>query len=131
MKKAEQHRTAAAIANPALTATVLSLLADMMRHRSGARLDNVATLQRLVADLSEELAARIKEEADEPLTVVEAAAIAGVTPACIRQWVVKHRIGSLDPHSHIFLISKSRLHDYLLRRHGGHLPDAMKSFFAA
>jgi hypothetical protein len=123
---------APATADPLLTAKILDLLSDALRHRAGdARLDKVAELQRLAADLSEELAAMKGEAADEQLTVTEAAAIAGVTPACIRQWVVKHRLGTLDPHSHIFLISKSKLRDFLLRRHGGQLPGAMKTFFAA
>jgi hypothetical protein len=125
MKRAEQQLPATA--DPNLTATVLTFLADMMRARSGARLDNVATLQRLVASLSEELAEHLRADADEHWTVTEAIAKVGGTTVNMRTWIRKHGIGHKDRGR--WLVSKAKLQAFLAHKHGGVLPGHLAEAF--
>lgn len=112
-----------------LTATVLSLLSDVLRSRSGARLDNVAELQRLVAQLSDELARHVRDEADELWTVAEAVSKVGGTAVNMRKWINKHGIGHKDRRG-CYLVSKAKLRDFLLRKYGGILPQHIARCFA-
>jgi hypothetical protein len=63
-----------------------------------------------------DLAQKLREQSDEQITVTEAAALAGISVQAMRKMVVKHNIGRLDPHSHIYLISRRKLEAILKRR---------------
>lgn len=102
---------AAPLPDPALFAQVCDLPAALLRRRPG-------DLDREVARLAEALAARLRDEADEQLTVVAAAALARVSVVTMRKWVVRYQIGSLDPRSHMFLVSRRRLGQLLAARRG-------------
>jgi hypothetical protein len=120
--------TPAADLGPRLTADIFDLLADMLRHRAGNRVDALATMQRLNAELLAALADKTRDDADQWLTVTEAAAATGVTPACIRQWIAKHDIGVFDRRTGIFHVSRRRLGDFLRRRHGRLPPRLAENF---
>lgn len=112
-------------ADPALIASICDLLADMLRRRAASRADEVATLQRLVAELSAALAAKTRDEADEQLTVKEAAALAGRSEECIRDWCRGvPGLARLDPDAHKYRISLARLRAQALRL-DGRLPAAL------
>jgi hypothetical protein len=112
--------------DPNLTATALELLADALRARAGARLDKLAVVQRLAADLAKELAAKTRDEADELWTVAQASKAVGTTTVNMLKWVHKFNIGYLDPRSHIYLIYKSKLREVVIRRNKGTLPERLK-----
>ena len=94
---------------PDLQAQICDAFAALLRERAGHR---VADLERLLTDLRDKL----RDAADEQITVAEAAALAGISVQAIRKMILKHNIGRLDPHSHFYLVSKRKLEAVLKRR---------------
>lgn len=113
---AKHPEPAAADLPPHLTARILDLFADMLRSRAGSKVDDVSVLQRLVADLTAELAARTS--ANSLMTVAEAADAAGTSAQTVRNWCRGHGVGMFDRTRGMYLISRDRLRDFLFQRHG-------------
>jgi hypothetical protein len=95
---------------PALQAQICDLLAILLRERAGHPAPPA------LAQQLEDLAAKLRDQDDEQVTVAQAAIIAGVSVVAMRKWVIKHNLGRFDPRSHIFWISKRRLDDLLVSR---------------
>lgn len=123
-----KKQAAAEIKTDDLLMTLLNLVSDVMRSRSGNRLDNVAELQRLVARLSDELAQYKRDAADELWSAPEVARLTGVSEPAVRHWVKKQRIGFKDRRG-VYQISKAKLHAFLLAKYGGVLPGHLAEAF--
>ena len=67
-------------------------------------------------------------DGDQMLTTQQAAALAGRSDECIRQWVRESGIGVFDETLNRYFISRRRLEKYLIERHGEiNLPHALKA----
>ena len=95
--------------DPALFNSICALTRDLLRFRAGTRADDLAFLQRLVADLTAELGAKVAEADDEILTVTKAAKLWGVSTVTMRKYVRKYNIGTRDPYTGDYRVSKRKL----------------------
>ena len=68
---------------------------------------------------------RFFENNDELLTTQQAAALAGRSDECIRNWCREGGIGCYDGTLHRYFISKRKLTEYILKSQGA-LPHALK-----
>jgi hypothetical protein len=65
------------------------------------------------------------EDGDEILTAQMAASLAGRSPECIRIWCREASIGCFDGTLNRYFVSKRKLTEYILHRHGT-LPHGLK-----
>jgi excisionase family DNA binding protein len=80
--------------------------------------DVMAELKSLRA-LVEGFARSVRNADGDELSVPEAAALAGVSQQCIRNWCARHGIGVYDSGSFRYRISRAKLEAHLRPRHHG------------
>lgn len=112
--------------DPGLFADLCDLVAKLLRERAGTGVNVDAHLNRVVGEFAAALAYFNRRAAGvRPLTVKEAVDAAGVSEQTIRNWCLDHKIGEFDLDAGRWRISRSKLRQYYLDRHG-QLPQGLK-----
>ena len=102
-----------------LTDRLIELFADMLMHRAGAKVDDVAELQRLNAQLMKERVARPVDL----LTMAEAAERIGREQKSLRPFLKRNKVGQFE-HGR-WIVSRRQLCEFLERK--GKLPAGLRA----
>jgi hypothetical protein len=94
----------------------------MTRPAANARID---ALEAEVARLRQAFEERDRAPDGDLVSTTIAGRLIGKSPETLRRWCLAHGIGVFSPAGAVFLVSKKRLAEYLLRTTGA-VPEALR-----